>query len=246
MAKFLESYYIKENYTKPFGVKFEIYVTGGYFGELFDISYYNIILKYQHIEQEVKRFEFQKKELPKIQQMIRKYIDFIECEKFDSISKAEYDFIMSDEYDEIVRLLYGKYITLNNDFSACKIGRSSFTIEDVGTKYFGSHSVWNRTTGDLSLKWNDTKIRIPIARVENNSIIEIKETQSQVNIFKILLFHYKLNLIYSFLYKKDYPYFGPIGWESKIELGLFKILCYDTLKGRCAYYNIEIRRDDFF
>ena len=209
MAKLFETYSINPKYTKPFRVKFCIYLAGAFEG-FGDISYYTIIINDNQEEKEVKRYNFSKSNLAKIQKQIIEYISFIECDKFDTISRKEFDYIMSDDFFEITSLLHHKSIQFNEDFSMCKIGRAS-------------------------LKWNDTNIQIP----SEKSRSEIKSFSCQLNVFKILLFIYKLNLISNFIYEHDYLSSGPECWKTT------NLTYYSSLEDfnwkfqkKCPYYNI--------
>ena len=209
MAKLFETYSISPKYTKPFRVKFSIYLAGAFEG-FGDISYYSITISNNQEEREVKRYNFSKSNLAKVQEQIIEYISFIECDKFDTISLKEFDYIKSDDFSEITSLLDHKPIQFSGDFSMCKIGRAS-------------------------LQWNETNIQIP----NEKSRIGISYFSCQVNIFKIILFVFKLNLISNLLYEHDYLSSGPECWK-KTNLNYYTNLDWfnEAFQSRCPYYKI--------
>ena len=104
------------------------------------------------------------------------YISFIECDKFDTISRKEFEFITTDIFFEISSLLHCQSIKFNDDFSICELGENLFSINNVGKKFYTPASYYkSRTTGRVSLKWNDTTIQIPFANSSNNNIVEVSK-----------------------------------------------------------------------
>lgn len=214
MAKLQECYSINRKYTNPFSVKFNIYVAG-----VFELhtSYYTITVN----DAEVSRFTFNTTELEKIRNEITEYISFIECEKFDTITYAELKFMGTDDFYDFYDLLVVHPFELNRDLSICSFGRNSFTTKDCGKKFYGYHSRVGQSTGTFSLKWNDKDVKVPFAAAANNNMIEIKEINTDFNLLKLLFFNYKLYILHSFLYEKEYNAYSPRLWKANFRLNLY-------------------------
>lgn len=239
MAKLYETYSINPKYTTPFRVKFCIYLAGAFEG-FGDTSYYSIIINNNQEEREVKRYNFPKSNLTKIQKEIGDYISFIECDKFDTISRKEFEFITTDIFFEISSLLHCQSIKFNDDFSICELGENLFSINNVGKKFYTPASYYkSRTTGRVSLKWNDTTIQIPFANSSNNNIVEVKSFNCQINIFKIIFFINKLNLISRFLYEREYNSCGPRCWKETFLSSFSSLEDFNwEFQKKCPYYKI--------
>lgn len=239
MAKLFKTYSINPKYTNPFRVKFYIYLAGMFEG-FGDISYYSIIINNNQEEREVKRYNFHKSDLAKIQKEIIEYISFIECDKFDIISRKEFEFITTDTFYEISSLLHCQSIKFNDNFSMCELNEKLFSTNNIGKKFYPPVSYYkSTTTGRVLLKWNDTTIQIPFAKSSNNNIIEVKSFSCQINIFKIIFFINKLYLISRFLYDREYFSCGPRGWKETF-LNSFSSLEHFNweFQKKCPYYKI--------
>ena len=210
MAKFYCRYCVALRYTNNKILSFDFYK--GFLG-----GYYITKLGTEVLDRHNCTFE----ELSREEEKIRSFVSFIETEDFDTLSKEEYKFIQSDNFETLCSLLrYGHY-TFNHNFTSvkfCGYPIDDFSVNDEGrgyTVYTGNKTRWlymsqkEYYVGTTELKKGATSIRIPVIDAEKREhTVEVIDVSTNVDIFRCLCFCMKINLLGSFLFRKEKLYWG--------------------------------------
>ena len=229
MAKYQGSLPVNSKYTYPFDVEYDIY-KGGIFEGYGDSSYISLKIG----GKEVGKRMVSKEKLDAFTRIVRDFISFIECSKFDIITQNELDFINSDSYRYLIDILGVNPIKFNSSYTEMFVEchECGFTKDDVGKNWMdfyhctGSNDikrVWNDKNncydefyvGNVIFKDSFDFVDIPIIR-PNVKKVEIMQIKANVNIYKCVAFVGKLNALYDLLYEKRFTNY--VVWNYALNL----------------------------